>query len=159
MFARTTVRSAKLGIEGLASKANLTGANVLVRLDLNVPLSKDDGKTITNDKRLRAVVPTLEFLKAQGAKTVIATHIGRPKEAPFSDSMKTSVVTERLSELIDVDVQYCDETVGAKAKAATAAMPNGGVELRYPLLPHRSHAMAAAAMAAAARAMAARAMT
>ena len=56
MFARTTVRSAKLGIEGLASKANLTGANVLVRLDLNVPLSKDDGKTITNDKRLRAVV-------------------------------------------------------------------------------------------------------
>jgi len=129
MFARTTVRSAKLGIEGLASKANLTGANVLVRLDLNVPLSKDDGKTITNDKRLRAVVPTLEFLKSQGAKTVIATHIGRPKEAPFSDSMKTSVVTERLSELIDVDVQYCDETVGAKAKAATAAMPNGGVVL------------------------------
>ena len=129
MFARTTVRSAKLGIEGLASKANLTGANVLVRLDLNVPLSKDDGKTITNDKRLRAVVPTLEFLKAQGAKTVIATHIGRPKEAPFSDSMKTSVVTERLSELIDVDVQYCDETVGAKAKAATASMPNGGVVL------------------------------
>ena len=68
---------------------------MLVRLDLNVPLDKADGKTITNDKRLRAVVPTLEFLKAQGAKTVIATHIGRPKEQPFPDAMKTKVVQER----------------------------------------------------------------
>ena len=68
---------------------------MLVRLDLNVPLSKEDGKTITNDKRLRAVVPTLKFLKEQGAKTVIATHIGRPKEEPFPDSMKTNVVQSR----------------------------------------------------------------
>lgn len=60
-----------------------------------MPLDKADGKTITNDKRLRAVVPTLKFLKEQGAKVVVATHIGRPKEQPFLDSMKTSVVTQR----------------------------------------------------------------
>ena len=68
---------------------------MLIRLDLNVPLDKSDGKTITNDKRLRAVVPTLKFLKEQGAKVVIATHIGRPKEEPFPDSMRTKVVQER----------------------------------------------------------------
>ena len=76
-FRATRTAQDKLSVEGLASKTSLTGEHVLVRLDLNVPLSKEDGKTITNDKRLRAVVPTLEFLKKQGAKTIIATHIGR----------------------------------------------------------------------------------
>jgi phosphoglycerate kinase len=71
--------------------------HVFIRLDLNVPLSKEDGKTITSDKRLRAVVPTLKFLKDQGAKIVIATHIGRPKEQPFPDSFKTNVVTKRCA--------------------------------------------------------------
>jgi len=128
-FRSTRAAQAKLGIEGLASKANLSGAHVLVRLDLNVPLSKEDGKTITSDKRLRAVVPTLKFLTSQGAKTVIATHIGRPKEPPFPDSMKTAVVEERLAELIDTDIQCLPETVGEATKAATASMRPGSVVL------------------------------
>ncbi len=132
-FTKATVRaihasrvvSVKLGLEGLAKKANLSGQHVFVRLDLNVPLSKKDGKTITSDKRLREVVPTLKFLKEQvpfnfihpshigdpsfhvhlhlhsqlntlqGAKVVIATHLGRPEEQPFPDSMKTNIVTKR----------------------------------------------------------------
>jgi len=129
-FHATRAASAKLGVEGLAAKAGgLEGKHVLCRLDLNVPLSKEDGKTITNDKRLRAVVPTLKFLKEQGARVVVATHIGRPKEQPFPDSMKTSVVQQRLSELIDVDVQYVDQVVGAEAKGASAGLANGGVLL------------------------------
>jgi len=129
-FHASRAASAKLGVEGLASKTNLNGEKVLIRLDLNVPLDKADGKTITNDKRLRAVVPTLKFLKEQGAKVVIATHIGRPKEEPFPDSMKTKVVQERLSELIDVDVQYVDEVVGDKAaKAASEIAPGGALLL------------------------------
>ena len=101
---------------------------MLVRLDLNVPLDKADGKTITNDKRLRAVVPTLKFLSELGAKTVIATHIGRPK-GEVNEGMRTNVVVPRLSELIDVDVQYIDDCVGDKVKAATADMAAGGVTL------------------------------
>ena len=148
--------SAKLGIEGLASKANLSGQNVLVRLDLNVPLDKSDGKTITNDKRLRAVVPTLKFLQEQGAKTVIATHIGRPKEAPFADSMKTSVVSARLSELIDTDVQCVPDIVGDRVTAATRDMSPGGVLLlenvRFDKGETKNNADFAAALAAAANA-------
>jgi hypothetical protein len=68
--------------------------NVLLRLDLNVPLAKD-GVTITNDKRLTSVLPTLNFLKQQGAKVVIATHLGRPKEPPFPASMKSNIVVPR----------------------------------------------------------------
>ena len=83
---------------------------------------------MTNDKRLRAVVPTLKFLSEQGAKTVIATHIGRPK-GEVNESMRTNVVVPRLSELIDVDVQYVDDCVGDKVKAATADMAAGGVTL------------------------------
>lgn len=112
----------------MASKVNLAGQNVLIRLDLNVPLSKEDGKTVTNDKRLRAVVPTLKFLHEQGAKTVIATHIGRPK-GEVNEGMRTNVVVPRLSELIDVDVQYVSDCVGEAVKSTTAGMSNGGVVL------------------------------
>jgi phosphoglycerate kinase len=121
------VVTSKLNVEGLASKVDLHGKQVLIRLDLNVPLSKE-GK-ITNEKRLTAVVPTLKFLKEQGAKCVIATHIGRPKEPPFSDNMKTKVVAPRLSELIDVDVQYVDEIIGSKVSKASSELTPGGVLL------------------------------
>jgi len=152
----SSAASAKLGIEGLASKASLSGQNVLVRLDLNVPLDKSDGKTITNDKRLRAVVPTLKFLQEQGAKTVIATHIGRPKEAPFADSMKTSVVSARLSELIDTDVQCVPDIVGDRVTAATRDMSPGDVLLlenvRFDKGETKNSADFAAALAAASNA-------
>ena len=62
-----------------SSQVDLSKTRVLIRLDLNVPLSKEDGVTITDDTRLRAVVPTMNFLKEQGAQVVVATHIGRPK--------------------------------------------------------------------------------
>ena len=65
-FRSTAVAREKLGVEGLASKANLSGQHVLVRLDLNVPLSKEDGKTINNDKRLRAVACSSRSSAAAG---------------------------------------------------------------------------------------------
>lgn len=127
-FHSSRAASDKLGVEGLASKVDLNGKHVLIRLDLNVPLSKEDGKTITSDKRLTAVVPTLKFLKEQGAKTVIATHIGRPK-GEVNEAMRTNVVVPRLSELIDVGVNYVDDCVGDSVKAASSAMGAGDVLL------------------------------
>eukprot|EP00617_Octactis_speculum_P014668 CAMPEP_0185744386 /NCGR_PEP_ID=MMETSP1174-20130828/2441_1 /TAXON_ID=35687 /ORGANISM="Dictyocha speculum, Strain CCMP1381" /LENGTH=431 /DNA_ID=CAMNT_0028417731 /DNA_START=30 /DNA_END=1325 /DNA_ORIENTATION=- len=127
-FHSSRVAAEKLSVEGLASKVNLNGQHVLIRLDLNVPLSKKDGKTITSDKRLTAVVPTLKFLNEQGAKTVIATHIGRPK-GKVNESMRTNVVVPRLSELIDVGVAYVDDCVGDSVKAASARMGAGDVLL------------------------------
>ena len=126
--ARRAPRNAKLGLEGLASKTDLSKARVLIRLDLNVPLSKDDGVTITDDTRLRAVVPTLEFLKKQGAKTIIATHIGRPKEPP-DPKFSVDPIVGAFSELLGTPVIKADDCVGDVAKAACDKLAPGGVVL------------------------------
>merc|ERR1719327_1510996 len=61
---------------GDLSKADLEGKTVLVRCDLNVPL---DGKTITDDTRIRASIPTVKYLMDNGAKVLLSSHLGRPK--------------------------------------------------------------------------------
>src|SRR4051794_8274787 len=60
----------------------VAGKRVLLRADLNVPLDKSDGKTITDDGRIRAVLPTIEKLREAGAKVVVCSHLGRPKGEP-----------------------------------------------------------------------------
>ena len=127
-FTSSSVRRGKLGLEGLASKVDLGSARVLIRLDLNVPLSKDDGVTITDDTRLRAVVPTMNFLKDQGAQVVVATHIGRPKGEP-DPKFSVAPIVGRFSELLDTDVVKVDDCVGDDVAAACGAMPKGGVVL------------------------------
>lgn len=125
----SAIRRAKLGLEGLAKKVDLSKSRVLIRLDLNVPLSKEDGVTITDDTRLRAVVPTMNFLKEQGASVVIATHIGRPKGEGPDPKFTVSPVVEKLSSLLDNEVIKADDCIGDEAKKATSAMPAGGVVL------------------------------
>ena len=127
-FTSSSVRRGKLGLEGLASKVDLGSARVLIRLDLNVPLSKDDGVTITDDTRLRAVVPTMNFLKDQGAQVVVATHIGRPKGEP-DPKFSVAPIVGRFSELLDTDVVKVDDCVGDDVAQACGAMPKGGVVL------------------------------
>ncbi|KAK7231069.1 phosphoglycerate kinase [Aureococcus anophagefferens] len=127
-FTSSSVRRGKLGLEGLASKVDLGSSRVLIRLDLNVPLSKDDGVTITDDTRLRAVVPTMNFLKEQGAQVVVATHIGRPKGEPDA-KFSVAPIVGRFSELLDTDVVKVDDCVGDDVAQACGAMPAGGVVL------------------------------
>ena len=107
---------------------DLSKARVLIRLDLNVPLSKEDGVTITDDTRLRAVVPTMNFLKEQGAQVVIATHMGRPKGEP-DPKFSVCPIVERLSELLDNEVVTVNDCIGDAVESASKKMSKGGVLL------------------------------
>src|SRR5918997_5231562 len=79
---------------------DVEGKRVLVRVDFNVPLDED--RTITDDARIRAALPTLEELRAKGARLVLAAHLGRPKDREPEFSL--APVAARTSELLGVDV-------------------------------------------------------
>ncbi|MBK5239102.1 MAG: phosphoglycerate kinase, partial [Actinomycetales bacterium] len=105
----------------LESLGSLTGKRVIVRCDLNVPLS--DGQ-ITDDGRIRASLPTLNALLAQGARVVIISHLGRPGGVPeVRFSLKPAA--ERLAELIGKPVAFATDTVGDSAVSVVAALKDG----------------------------------
>ncbi|MGW9449341.1 phosphoglycerate kinase [Streptomyces sp. NPDC055632] len=99
------------------------GKRVFVRADLNVPL---DGTTITDDGRIRAVVPTVEALADAGARVVVASHLGRPKGAP-DPAFSLAPAAARLGELLGADVAFATDTVGDSATGTVAGLGNGQV--------------------------------
>ncbi|MFE6457166.1 phosphoglycerate kinase [Streptomyces cinereoruber] len=99
------------------------GKRVFVRADLNVPL---DGTTITDDGRIRAVVPTIEALADAGARVVVASHLGRPKGAP-DPAFSLAPAAARLGELLGADVAFATDTVGESATETVAGLGNGQV--------------------------------
>ncbi|WP_426363308.1 phosphoglycerate kinase [Streptomyces sp. E-08] len=99
------------------------GKRVFVRADLNVPL---DGTTITDDGRIRAVVPTVEALARAGARVVVASHLGRPKGAP-DPAFSLAPAAARLGELLGAEVAFATDTVGDSAKATVAGLADGQV--------------------------------
>lgn len=101
----------------------LAGKRVVVRCDLNVPLR--DG-VITDDGRVRASVPTLAALVAQGARVIVVSHLGRPDGAP-DPQYSLGPVASRLGELLDAPVAFAADTVGADASAKVAALADGEV--------------------------------
>ena len=105
------------------SLGQLGGKRVIVRCDLNVPLQ--DGQ-ITDDGRVRASLPTIKALIAQGARVVIVSHLGRPKGAPEA-KYSLAPVAARLGELLGTDVAFAADTVGTSAQAAVAALTDGDV--------------------------------
>jgi phosphoglycerate kinase len=108
---------------------NLKGKRVLVRVDYNVPLQEKDGvQTITNDKRIRATIPTVKYLIEQGARTVLCAHLGRPK-GKRDPKQSLEPVVKPLSELIGVPVKFVDDCIGEKAEKAAAELKNGEVVL------------------------------
>ena len=109
----------------IADLGDLAGTRVLVRSDLNVPLS--DGR-ITDDGRVRASVPTISRLVGAGAKVVVCAHLGRPKGAPEA-RYSLAPVAERLGELLDRPVVLATDTVGESARSAVASMSDGDVVL------------------------------
>ncbi|GAA1647728.1 phosphoglycerate kinase [Georgenia ruanii] len=104
---------------------DLRGKRVLVRSDFNVPL---DGTTITDDGRIRAALPTIEALVAQGAKVVLTAHLGRPKGAP-DPKYSLAPVAARLGELLGKDVTLAKDTVGEDARRVVDGLGEGDVAL------------------------------
>ncbi|MFE1047872.1 phosphoglycerate kinase [Streptomyces olivaceus] len=102
---------------------DVAGKRVFVRADLNVPL---DGTTITDDGRIRAVVPTVRALADAGARVIVASHLGRPKGAP-DPAFSLAPAAARLGELLGADVAFADDTVGASAEATVSGLTDGGV--------------------------------
>ncbi|MFJ6729067.1 phosphoglycerate kinase [Streptomyces sp. NPDC091281] len=101
----------------------VAGRRVFVRADLNVPL---DGATITDDGRIRAVLPTVKALADAGARVVVASHLGRPKGEP-DPAFSLAPAAARLGELLGADVAFATDTVGDSAKATVAALADGQV--------------------------------
>ncbi len=105
---------------------DLKGKRALVRVDFNVPLNDD--RSIGDDTRIRAAVPTIQYLLDQGASVVLMSHLGRPKKGP-SDDLRLNPVATRLQELLGRSVQKIDTTTGPEAEAAAAALKPGDVLL------------------------------
>ncbi|SCE65554.1 phosphoglycerate kinase [Micromonospora matsumotoense] len=105
----------------------VSGRRVLVRADLNVPLDKQTGE-ITDDGRIRAVLPTLGALVQAGAKVVVCSHLGRPKGAPDA-KYSLRPVAGRLGELLDAPVHFATDTVGESARTTVDALADGQVAL------------------------------
>lgn len=106
---------------------NVKGKRVLVRVDFNVPMK--DGK-ITDDDRITAALPTIRKLMADGGRVILCSHFGRPKNGP-DPAFTLAPVAKRLSELLGVEVVFAADgnVVGDNAKAAAAALTDGGVAL------------------------------
>ncbi len=100
---------------------DLRGKRVLIRSDLNVPL---DGTTIADDGRIRAGLPTIQALTAQGAKVVVCAHLGRPKGEP-NPAFSLAPVAARLQELLGSQVMFSPEPVGAQAQATVVGTFRG----------------------------------
>lgn len=101
------------------------GQRVFVRVDFNVPMA--DG-VITDDTRIRAAISTIEYLVEQGAKVILASHLGRPK-GEVKEDMRLTAVGVRLAEIIGKPVTKLDESIGKAVEEAVANMQDGGILL------------------------------
>jgi phosphoglycerate kinase len=103
---------------------DLKGKRVLFRFDFNVPL--DANQNITDDTRIRSVLPTINYALDENAKIVIASHLGRPK-GKFSEKLSLAPVAKRLSRLIGKNVTLTKDVIGPEVKKAIDAMKPGDI--------------------------------
>jgi len=117
---------AKVTIRDVALK----GKRVLVRVDYNVPLQEKDGiQVITNDKRIKETIPTIQHLINEGARILLCAHLGRPKGKRDPKQSLTPVVPALSKLLGGKEVKFVDDCIGEKAEKAAAELKDGEVVL------------------------------
>lgn len=106
---------------------DVKGKKVLLRCDFNVPQDKATG-AITDDKRIRAALPTIQYLLKQGAAVIACSHLGKPK-GEWKESLSLAPVAARLSELLGQEVIFAKDIIGEDAKAKAEALQPGQILL------------------------------
>lgn len=112
---------------------DVNGKKVFIRVDFNVPM--DENQNITNDKRIRATLPTLNYLLENNAAIILACHVGRPKGQRVPE-LSVKPIVARLSELLGKEVKYAEDCVGEAASKAAADLKPGEILLLENLRYH-----------------------
>jgi len=102
---------------------DVQGKHVLVRVDFNVPIKAG---VVKDDTRIKAALPTIEYLLAHGAAVILFSHLGRPKDAPEPE-FSLAPVAKYLAGLVAVPVHFVDDCIGPKAEAASKALNTGEI--------------------------------
>jgi len=111
-------------VKKVVTDLDLNGKKVLVRADFNVPMK--DG-VITNDNRIQAALPTIQYVIEQGGKVILFSHLGKVKTEEDKEGKSLRPVAERLSELLEKDVTFVPETRGEKLESAIDGLNAGDV--------------------------------
>ncbi len=107
---------------------------VLVRVDFNVPLK--EGK-ITDETRITAALPTINYLTENGAKVILCSHLGRPAGTGYEEAFSLAPVAARLAELVDTKVTMAKDVIGESAEKAVAELKDGEIVLLENLRFHK----------------------
>ena len=110
------------------------GKRVLVRVDFNVPLDEETG-TITDDSRIQATLPTIKYLIDQGVKTILCSHLGRPK-GKVVEKLRMTVVAQRLSQYLGKEVPVTTDCIGPDVEKAVEKLKGGDILLLENLRFH-----------------------
>ena len=108
----------------IVSDLKVEGKKVLIRVDFNVPMKNG---VITDDTRVRAALPTIEYVVNNGGKAIVFSHLGRVKEAADIEKNDIAPVAKRLEELIKKPVKFVNATRGAELEEAAANLKNGEI--------------------------------
>ncbi len=112
---------------------DVKGKRVFVRVDFNVPLN--ESKVITDDTRIRAAVPTINYLMEQGAKVILASHLGRPK-GQVNEKYSLAPVAEKLGQILGKNVFFAKDCIGDEAQKVVSGLSGGDVALLENLRFH-----------------------
>jgi len=116
-----------------------SGKRVLVRVDFNVPLDEETG-AITDDSRIRATLPTIEYLIDRGARVILISHLSRP-EGKVVDKLRLTVVAQRLSQILGQQVGVTKDCIGAEVEKSVKSLKSGDVLLLENLRFHSAEEM------------------